>query len=113
LWEGGFKDTLAAEAGKITIGPCTSWEHFTGPVIGKPAFDKITGIIEKAKKEGGEVLVGGQSESALNEQDGMQLMGVFRRQLEGILHPTYGHRDQGPQVDHHDPGDLRSRHHRE
>lgn len=71
LWEGGFKDTLAAEAGKITIGPCTSWEHFTGPVIGKPAFDKITGIIEKAKKEGGEVLVGGQSESASIKQEGM------------------------------------------
>ena len=59
LWEGGFRDELGAQTNKITIGPCTSFEHFTGPVIGRPAFDKITGIIAKAKEAGGEILAGG------------------------------------------------------
>ncbi|KAK8861363.1 1-pyrroline-5-carboxylate dehydrogenase [Kwoniella newhampshirensis] len=59
LWKNGFKDTLIEETEKITIGPCTSWDHFTGPVINKPAFDKITGIITKAKEQGDEVIAGG------------------------------------------------------
>jgi 1-pyrroline-5-carboxylate dehydrogenase len=33
LWEGGFQQTLVEQVNKITIGPCTSWDHFTGPVI--------------------------------------------------------------------------------
>ncbi|WVQ83587.1 1-pyrroline-5-carboxylate dehydrogenase [Cryptococcus sp. DSM 104549] len=60
LWKNGFKDALVSKTNEITIGPCTEWNHFTGPVIGKPAFDKITGIIEQAKKEGGEVIAGGE-----------------------------------------------------
>ncbi|WWC87653.1 1-pyrroline-5-carboxylate dehydrogenase [Kwoniella dendrophila CBS 6074] len=60
LWEGGFQELLVEETNKITIGPCTEWNHFTGPVIGRPAFDKITGIIEQAKKDGGEVIAGGK-----------------------------------------------------
>ncbi|KAL7419796.1 1-pyrroline-5-carboxylate dehydrogenase [Cryptotrichosporon argae] len=59
LWEGGFKDELAAQTKKISIGPFSAFEHFTGPVIGRPAFDKITGIIAKAKDAGGEVIAGG------------------------------------------------------
>lgn len=62
LWEGGFQQTLVDQVNKITIGPCTSWDHFTGPVIAKHSFDKITGIIEKAKKDGGEVIAGGKCE---------------------------------------------------
>ncbi|WVW79912.1 1-pyrroline-5-carboxylate dehydrogenase [Kwoniella bestiolae CBS 10118] len=60
LWNNGFKDQLVDETNKITIGPCTEWNHFTGPVIGRPAFEKITSIIEQAKKAGGEVIAGGE-----------------------------------------------------
>jgi 1-pyrroline-5-carboxylate dehydrogenase len=60
LWEGGFKQRLAEQTKSITVGACTEFQHFQGPVIGRPAFDKITGIIEQAKKDGGEVLAGGE-----------------------------------------------------
>ncbi|GMK56636.1 hypothetical protein CspeluHIS016_0304760 [Cutaneotrichosporon spelunceum] len=64
LWEGGFQEELIKQAGSITIGPCTEWQHFTGPVIGRPAYDRITGIIEKAKQAGGEVIVGGTADDS-------------------------------------------------
>ncbi|WWC60070.1 1-pyrroline-5-carboxylate dehydrogenase [Kwoniella dejecticola CBS 10117] len=64
MWNNGFKDLLVSETNKITIGPCTEWNHFTGPVIGKPAFEKITGIIAQAKKDGGEIIAGGSSDSS-------------------------------------------------
>lgn len=64
LWEGGFQEELVKQAGSITVGPCTDFNHFTGPVIGRPAFDRITGIIEKAKQAGGEVLVGGTADDS-------------------------------------------------
>ncbi|TXT11060.1 hypothetical protein VHUM_01811 [Vanrija humicola] len=64
LWEGGFKDELVKQAKSITIGPCTEFQHFTGPVIGRPAYDRITGIIEKAKAQGGEVLAGGKGDDS-------------------------------------------------
>ncbi|WWC68847.1 1-pyrroline-5-carboxylate dehydrogenase [Kwoniella pini CBS 10737] len=64
LWNNGFKDLLVSETNKITIGPCTEWNHFTGPVIGKPAFQKITGIIAQAKKDGGEIIAGGSSDDS-------------------------------------------------
>ncbi|KAK4687431.1 1-pyrroline-5-carboxylate dehydrogenase, partial [Tremellales sp. Uapishka_1] len=60
LWKGGFKETLIAETNKISIGPFSAFENFTGPVIGRPAFDKITSIITQAKKEGGEIIAGGE-----------------------------------------------------
>lgn len=60
MWEGGFRDQLASQVSSITVGPCTAVNHFTGPVIGRPAFDKITGIISKAKEAGGEILAGGK-----------------------------------------------------
>jgi acyl-CoA reductase-like NAD-dependent aldehyde dehydrogenase len=59
MWEGGFRDSLKEKVNGITVGPCTEWGHFTGPVINKPAFERITGIIEEAKQAGGEVLAGG------------------------------------------------------
>ncbi|CAK9783390.1 delta-1-pyrroline-5-carboxylate dehydrogenase 1 [Cutaneotrichosporon oleaginosum] len=64
LWEGGFQEELVKQAGSITIGPCTEFQHFTGPVIGRPAFDRITGMIEKAKQAGGEVIVGGTADDS-------------------------------------------------
>ncbi len=54
-----FKETMKKEVAKITLGPPTEFQHFMGPVIGAPAFEKITGMVEKAKKEGGEILCGG------------------------------------------------------
>jgi 1-pyrroline-5-carboxylate dehydrogenase len=60
MWnKGGFKEKLVAQVGKITVGPCNEAQHFMGPVIGRPAFEKITGMVEKAKKEGGQVIAGG------------------------------------------------------
>ncbi|ORY29536.1 Aldehyde/histidinol dehydrogenase [Naematelia encephala] len=64
LWEGSFRDTLAAESNKVTVGPCTSFEYFTGPVIGKPAFDRIKSVIAQAKAEGGEILAGGECDDS-------------------------------------------------
>jgi len=54
-----FERIMKEEVAKITVGPPTEWEHFVGPVIGRPAFTKITGMIEKAKAEGGEIVTGG------------------------------------------------------
>jgi len=45
---------------KIKVGHSKDFGSFLGPVIGRPAFDKITGYINKAKEAGGEVLIGGQ-----------------------------------------------------
>ena len=64
LWEGGFRETLVAETNKITIGPCTSFEHFTGPVINKASYERITGIIEEAKAQGDEVVAGGEGDDS-------------------------------------------------
>ncbi|QRV73308.1 aldehyde dehydrogenase family protein [Ceratobasidium sp. AG-Ba] len=64
LWNGGLKDTLIQSVGKISVGPPTDPKNFVGPVIGKPAFDKITSYIQKAKDAGGEILVGGTSDGS-------------------------------------------------
>lgn len=64
LWEGGFKDELVSQVNKIKIGPFSDFTNFTGPVINQPAFEKITGLIEQAKKEGGEILAGGSSDNS-------------------------------------------------
>ncbi|KAF8270961.1 delta-1-pyrroline-5-carboxylate dehydrogenase [Lactarius quietus] len=59
LWKGGFKDQFLEEIAKIKVGPPQDFGNFLGPVIGKSAFDKITGYIQKAKEAGGETLIGG------------------------------------------------------
>ncbi|KAJ3524669.1 hypothetical protein NMY22_g10895 [Coprinellus aureogranulatus] len=64
LWENGFKDQLLEEISKIKIGAPQDWTNFMGPVIGRPAFDKITGYIQKAKEAGGEVLIGGTGDDS-------------------------------------------------
>ncbi|KAL1664468.1 Aldehyde/histidinol dehydrogenase [Schizophyllum commune] len=64
LWESGFKDLLLSEVAKIKVGPCTEWTNHMGPVIAQPAFDKITGYIQKAKDAGGEVLIGGSGDDS-------------------------------------------------
>ncbi|EIN11051.1 delta-1-pyrroline-5-carboxylate dehydrogenase [Punctularia strigosozonata HHB-11173 SS5] len=64
LWENGFKDTLLAETAKIKVGPVTDFQNYLGPVIGRPAFDKITSYIQKAKDAGGEILIGGSADDS-------------------------------------------------
>ncbi|KAI0337907.1 delta-1-pyrroline-5-carboxylate dehydrogenase 1 [Trametopsis cervina] len=64
LWSSGFKDKLLGEIAKLTVGPPTEWKHFIGPVIGRPAFDKITGYIKQAKEQGGEILIGGTGDDS-------------------------------------------------
>lgn len=50
---------MVEEVNKISVGPQTEFKNFMGPVIGKPAFEKITGLITKAKEAGDEILCGG------------------------------------------------------
>jgi len=56
-----FKNRLQAECKKITLGNQEE-SHFMGPVISKQSYDKITSMIEKAKKAGGELIAGGGSD---------------------------------------------------
>ncbi|EJD01657.1 delta-1-pyrroline-5-carboxylate dehydrogenase [Fomitiporia mediterranea MF3/22] len=64
LWSNGFKDKLLQEVAKIKVGSVTDFSNFMGPVIGRPAFDKITGYIQKAKDAGGEILIGGSADDS-------------------------------------------------
>lgn len=64
LWKGGFKDQFLEEIAKIKVGPPQDFSNFVGPVIGKPAFDRITGYIQKAKDAGGEILIGGSADDS-------------------------------------------------
>ncbi|KAF8842670.1 delta-1-pyrroline-5-carboxylate dehydrogenase 1 [Paxillus ammoniavirescens] len=64
VWTGGFKSQLLNEIAKIRVGAVQDFSHFMGPVIGRPAYDKIIGYIEKAKAAGGEVLIGGTGDDS-------------------------------------------------
>jgi 1-pyrroline-5-carboxylate dehydrogenase len=64
LWALGFKDQLLEEVAKIKVGPAQDFCNFMGPVIGRPAFDKITGYFKKAKDAGGEILIGGTGDDS-------------------------------------------------
>ncbi|KAF8967441.1 delta-1-pyrroline-5-carboxylate dehydrogenase [Flammula alnicola] len=64
VWNGGFKDQFLSQIAKIKVGPAEDWSNFMGPVIGRPAYDKITGYIKKAKDAGGEILIGGTGDDS-------------------------------------------------
>ncbi|KAF8227636.1 delta-1-pyrroline-5-carboxylate dehydrogenase [Tricholoma matsutake] len=64
VWNAGFKEQLLEEVAKVKVGPCTDWSNFMGPVIGRPAFDRITGYIQKAKEAGAEILIGGSADDS-------------------------------------------------
>lgn len=64
VWEKGFKESLLGEVAKLKVGPPQDPTNFIGPVIGKPAFEKITSYIQKAKDAGGEILVGGSGDDS-------------------------------------------------
>ncbi|KAL8291664.1 hypothetical protein RQP46_001922 [Phenoliferia psychrophenolica] len=61
LWEAkdGFKSILVDEIKKITVGPPGEFEHYMGPVISQVSYDKCMSYVEKVKKDGAEVIVGG------------------------------------------------------
>ncbi|KAG8863803.1 1-pyrroline-5-carboxylate dehydrogenase [Tulasnella sp. 330] len=59
LWNGGFKDQLLKDVKEIAVGVVDDFTNFVGPVIGRPAYDKIIDYINKAKSAGGEILAGG------------------------------------------------------
>ncbi|KAG6836153.1 hypothetical protein H0H93_010882 [Arthromyces matolae] len=64
VWNNGFKDQLLSEIAKIKVGSPLDFSNFMGPVIGRPAYDKIMGYIQKAKEAGGEVLIGGTGDDS-------------------------------------------------
>ncbi|KAJ9109286.1 hypothetical protein QFC21_000615 [Naganishia friedmannii] len=65
LWnQGGFKKILQEEVAKIQLGPQTEWQNFMGPVIHRQSYDKVTGMIAKAKAAGGEILCGGKGDDS-------------------------------------------------
>jgi 1-pyrroline-5-carboxylate dehydrogenase len=65
LWnQGGFKKILQEEVAKIQLGTQTEWQNFMGPVIHRQSYDKVTGMIEKAKAAGGEILCGGKGDDS-------------------------------------------------
>ncbi len=64
MWESGFRSTLISETQKIKMGPCSSFEHFLGPVIGQSAYDRITDIIKRAEDAGGEIIAGGKGDDS-------------------------------------------------
>jgi 1-pyrroline-5-carboxylate dehydrogenase len=64
VWTGGFKDQLLSEVAKIKVGSPLEWGNFIGPVIGRPAFDKIMSYIQKAKDAGAEILIGGTGDDS-------------------------------------------------
>ncbi|KAE9407134.1 delta-1-pyrroline-5-carboxylate dehydrogenase [Gymnopus androsaceus JB14] len=64
VWTGGFKDQLLSEVSKIKVGSPLEWGNFLGPVIGRPAFDKIMSYIQKAKDAGAEILTGGTGDDS-------------------------------------------------
>lgn len=54
-----FKQQLVEEVKKIKVGSPTEFGNFCGPVIARHSFDKIVGLVEQAKKDGGEIIAGG------------------------------------------------------
>ena len=58
IWP-SVKKKLMAEMATIKVGPTEDFSNFVNAVIDQRAFDKITGFIETAKKDGVEILCGG------------------------------------------------------
>lgn len=65
IWNAGFKEQLLAEVAKLKVGSPTDFANFIGPVIGRPAFEKVTSYIKKAKDVGGEILAGGSADDSV------------------------------------------------
>lgn len=62
-----FVEKFVAEVKKLKVGDPKDDANFMGPLVSKEHFDKVNACIEKAKKDGGKVLVGGD-QPELSEQ---------------------------------------------
>jgi 1-pyrroline-5-carboxylate dehydrogenase len=61
-----FKKAIVEEHAKITQGPVNEYQHFSGPVINKFAFDKIKGFIDHAATEDScEIIAGGKCDDSV------------------------------------------------
>ena len=58
LWP-AVKERLVKEMATLKVGPTEDFTNFVNSVIDKKAFDKISGYIDQAKKDGVEILFGG------------------------------------------------------
>lgn len=58
LWP-AIKEKLVTEMATLKMGPTEDFSNFINAVIDEKAFDKITSYIEQAKKDGIEILCGG------------------------------------------------------
>ncbi|MCF6526308.1 L-glutamate gamma-semialdehyde dehydrogenase [Streptomyces sp. JJ36] len=60
LWEGGFREELAAEAEGLSMGDVSDLSHFIGAVIDDRAFAKNKAAIDRAKEDPScEIVAGG------------------------------------------------------
>ena len=58
LWP-AVKEKLVAQMATLKMGPTEDFTNFINAVIDKKSFDKISGYIDQAKKDGVEILCGG------------------------------------------------------
>ncbi|MFF8286232.1 L-glutamate gamma-semialdehyde dehydrogenase [Streptomyces albus] len=66
IWEGGFKEALAAEVEGLTMGDVTDLSNFIGAVIDDRAFAKNKAAIDRAKADPScEILVGGTCDDSV------------------------------------------------
>ncbi|KAH6648350.1 aldehyde dehydrogenase [Truncatella angustata] len=60
-----FKKKMVAEVEALKIGEPSAAEHFIGPVIHRPSFNKLSGVIDAAKKDPElTLLVGGKHDDS-------------------------------------------------
>lgn len=64
VWTNSFKAALKKHVEDISVGPVEEFQHFMGPVIAKHSYDKIMGLMDAAKKEGGEIISGGTGDDS-------------------------------------------------
>jgi 1-pyrroline-5-carboxylate dehydrogenase len=63
LWP-AIKEKLLKEMATLKMGPTEDFSNFINAVIDEKAFDKISSYIEQAKKDGIEILCGGNSDKS-------------------------------------------------
>ena len=65
LWDGGVRDELAATAESLTYGDVADFANFGGAVIDRRSFDKLSGVLERARADSSlSVLAGGTADAS-------------------------------------------------